>query len=183
MAEHRELALDGSVGPTSRSYWVVEGRLAAGAYPGKKGREELDQIPEVTVKVLEAGIDTFVNLTQDCTIEDLSHYDADVGQEATVERFPIVDNSIPTVSLMVEVLDFIDDCLKHGRNPYVHCWGGLGRTGTVVGCWLIRHGYTDFWNVRDELGRLRVGDLEAGHRESPQVPEQWEFVRSWKEGR
>ena len=97
MAERPELALDGSVGPTSRSYWIVEGRFAAGAYPGKKGREELDQIPEVTVKVLEAGIDTFVNLTQDCTIEDLSHYDADVGQEATVERFPIVDiNPRPT---------------------------------------------------------------------------------------
>jgi len=65
MAERLELAPDGSIGPTGRSYWIVEGRFAAGAYPGKPGRRELNQIPEVTVKVLEAGIDTFVNLTQD----------------------------------------------------------------------------------------------------------------------
>ena len=99
-----------------------------------------------------------------------------------MKRFAITDVSIPSVELMVEVLDFIDDCLEHGRNPYVHCWGGTGRTGTVVGCWLIRHGYTDSDGVFDELARIRIGDLEAGHRNSPQVPEQWEFVRSWREG-
>ena len=185
MAERLELAPDGSVGPTGRSYWVVEGRFAAGAYPGKRGRRELDQIPEVTVKVLEAGIDTFVNLTQDYpggTDGHLDHYDDDVIGAAVVKRFAIRDVSIPGVDLMVEVLDFIDDCLEHGRNPYVHCWGGTGRTGTVVGCWLIRHGYTDSDGVFDELARIRIGDLEAGHRGSPQVPEQWEFVRSWREG-
>ena len=57
MAERLELAPNGSVGPTGRSYWVVEGRFAAGAYPGKKGREELDQIPEVTVKVLSVDLE------------------------------------------------------------------------------------------------------------------------------
>ena len=27
-----------------------------------------------------------------------------------------------------------------GRKVYVHCWGGVGRTGTVVGCYLVRQG-------------------------------------------
>ena len=185
MAERLELASDGSVGPTGRSYWIVEGRFAAGAYPGKAGRRELERVPEVIVAVLAAGIDTFVNLTQDYpggTDEHLNHYDDDIDGAAVVKRFAIKDVSIPSVDLMVEVLDFIDDCLEHGRNPYVHCWGGLGRTGTGVGCWLIRHGHADSESVSVELGRLRVGDLEAGHRESPQVSEQWEFVGSWREG-
>ena len=184
MAERLELAPDGSVGPTGRSYWIVEGRFAAGAYPGKAGRRELERVPEVIVAVLAAGIDTFVNLTQDYpggTDEHLNHYDDDIDGAAVVKRFAIRDVSIPGVDLMVEVLDFIDDCLEHGRNPYVHCWGGIGRTGTVVGCWLIRHGYTDSDGVFDELARIRIGDLEAGHRDSPQVSEQWEFVRSWRE--
>ena len=36
----------------------------------------------------------------------------------------------------------VDDALGEGRTVYVHCWGGIGRTGTVVGCWLVRHGLT-----------------------------------------
>lgn len=24
---------------------------------------------------------------------------------------------------------------------YLHCWGGIGRTGTIVGCWLARNGF------------------------------------------
>jgi len=183
MAERLELAPLGSVGPTSRSYWVVEGRFAAGAYPGEATRSE--RPPEVVSDLLAAGIDTFVNLTEDDPSGPesfLNRYDDHVEGVAVVQRFSIVDASIPSVGHMVEILDLLDATLAAGRNPYVHCWGGVGRTGTVIGCWLIRHGYTDSWNVGDELGRLRVGDLEAGHRDSPQVSEQWEFVWSWREG-
>ena len=52
--------------PTDRSYWVVPGRFAAGAYPNTRepapdGRNEVVEI------LLAAGIDDFVNLTQDRT--------------------------------------------------------------------------------------------------------------------
>ena len=184
MAERLELAPLGSVGPTSRSYWVVEGRFAAGAYPGEAARSE--RPPEVVSDLLAAGIDTFVNLTEDDPSGPesfLNRYDDHVEGVAAVHRFPIVDVSIPSVGRMVEILDFLDATFAAGRNPYVHCWGGVGRTGTVVGCWLIRHGYAEAWNVRDELERLRAGDLGAGHRDSPQVIEQWDFVRAWEEGR
>jgi len=34
---------------------------------------------------------------------------------------------------------------------YVHCWAGRGRTGTVVGCYLKRHGIAEDTNVIQEL--------------------------------
>ena len=40
---------------------------------------------------------------------------------------------------MLAVLDAIDIALCEGHGVYIHCWGGVGRTGTVVGCWLKRH--------------------------------------------
>ena len=52
-------------GPTNRSYWILEGKFAAGAYPGKEhsGIHELDA---ENIKALEnSGIEVFVNLTQD----------------------------------------------------------------------------------------------------------------------
>ena len=63
--QHLEVAADGLIGPTSRSYWVVEGRLMAGAYPGKKDTGETGGRPEVTQQLLDAGTDVFVNLTED----------------------------------------------------------------------------------------------------------------------
>ena len=59
------------------------------------------------------------------------------------ERHPIRDLSVPrSPQDMASILDALDEALEGGRNVYVHCWGGVGRTGTVVGCWLVRHGLT-----------------------------------------
>ena len=40
------------------------------------------------------------------------------------------------------ILGAIDVALAQGRTADVHCWGWIGRTGAVVGCWLVRHGLT-----------------------------------------
>ena len=32
---------------------------------------------------------------------------------------------------MQEILDAVDRALAAGRNVYLHCWGGIGRTGTT----------------------------------------------------
>ncbi len=56
-----------------------------------------------------------------------------------------------------------------------HCWGGLGRTGAVVGCWLRRHGEKD---PLKKLQELRVGASNS-HRASPQSEDQYSLVRNW----
>ena len=183
----------GVVGPTERSYWVVDGRLAAGAYPGKAGRGSLEQVPEVLEKLLEAGIDTFVNLTQDDsavfphgTDVHLTRYLPAVADRAEVLACPIPDMGLPDggPDEMKEILDAVDLALDSGRNVYVHCWGGSGRTGMVVGCWLRRHGLAEPEEVLEVLQDLRTsGDRNGGHKDTPQTPDQRWMVESWEEGR
>ena len=84
---------------------------------------------------------------------------------------------------MVTILDAIDKYLSASKVPYIHCWGGIGRTGTVVGCWLIRHGHATPDTVGDLISELRVGDLEAGYRLSPEAESQWEFLLNWQLGK
>ena len=62
----------------------------------------------------------------------------------------------------------------------MHCWGGVGRTGTVVGCWLVRHGL-DGGDPIAAIAQLRASI--AGERPSPETPGQAALVRGWRRGR
>ncbi len=137
--------------------------------------------------LLEAGIDHFIDLTE--AKEPLEPYDQIVKEEARLlgkevqwERHPIVDVSIPeSPEQMTGILDTIDAALDSGDTVYLHCWGGVGRTGTVVGCWLVRHGLTgddalaqvaEWWSG---MAKARWG------RSSPETSQQREYVLGWRE--
>ena len=61
----------------------------------------------------------------------------------------------------------------------MHCWGGVGRTGTVVGCWLVRHGLDG--GDADRAHRRAARDIPGG-RPSPETPGQAALVRGWRRG-
>jgi protein-tyrosine phosphatase len=55
----------------------------------------------------------------------------------------------------------------------------VGRTGTVVGCWLLRQKLARPANVLDTIMELRKQDRERGQRMSPETPGQQRFVKQW----
>jgi predicted protein tyrosine phosphatase len=83
---------------------------------------------------------------------------------------------------MKKILDTLDQLLKDGRKIYIHCWGGVGRTGTTVGCYLIRHGKTG----EEALAQLAVWwqhvPKHSLHPRSPETDEQVKFILDWKTG-
>jgi protein-tyrosine phosphatase len=78
---------------------------------------------------------------------------------------------------MREILTQIARALEGDAPVYVHCWGGIGRTGTVVGCWLVERGHTGP-SALEQLKTLRLHP-EKNRRPSPEMPEQIDFVRTW----
>jgi predicted protein tyrosine phosphatase len=94
-------------------------------------------------------------------------------------RYAIRDGSIPTQAVMEQILDEIDSATAQDRTVYVHCWGGKGRTGTVVGCYLIRHNLATPQSALETITRLR--SAIRPYQPSPETEEQRAFVRSWKE--
>jgi protein-tyrosine phosphatase len=63
----------------------------------------------------------------------------------------------------------------------VHCWGGKGRTGTVVGCWLVRHGKATGDQALAMIQELRKND-PTRYEPSPENETQRQMVREWKPG-
>ena len=96
-------------------------------------------------------------------------------------RFPIRDMGVPECSSMRRILDAIDRHVERGESVYLHCLGGVGRTGTVVGCWLSRHGIAEGAAALHEIDRLREFDPTLD-LPSPQTEEQRRMVRSWGVG-
>jgi protein-tyrosine phosphatase len=70
--------------------------------------------------------------------------------------------------------------MANGEMVYVHCWGGVGRTGVVIGCWLARNG------SMGESALLRLRQLwqhcpKSRTRQSPETAEQEGYIIGWKE--
>jgi ADP-ribosylglycohydrolase len=83
---------------------------------------------------------------------------------------------------MRRILDAIDSALDTGQTVYVHCWGGVGRTGTVIGCWLVRHGRSGQAALR-EVATLYSAMSEAKRRRHPRSPEtesQRRMIAHWE---
>jgi protein-tyrosine phosphatase len=80
---------------------------------------------------------------------------------------------------MRAILDAIDDSLDRDLPVYVHCWGGHGRTATVVGCWLVRHGMSGDEALR-RIAELRRAYPELRHEPAPQANVQYAMVGNWK---
>ncbi len=175
--------------PLPNSYWVKPGRFAAGEYPGAKEPE----LAATKLKtLLDTGINHFIDLTEPGEptpsgelrpyTEIAQEQARSLGRTVVCERHPVIDASVPSSpEQMAGILDAIDAALADGKAVYVHCWGGVGRTGTVVGCWLVRHGYKGDAALCQIAEWWREVEKFYWSPNSPETRKQRAYVRNWAE--
>ena len=171
--------------PHADSYWIPrpEGVVAAGEYPGDLNPE---RAREKIAAILDAGITCFVDLTEH---NELRPYQPMLEHEASARgvtiqhiRRPIRDMGVCGSAEMSATIETIHAAVTSGQKVYVHCWGGVGRTGTVVGCWLVEQGMqpADALAMVDTLFHTMSPAKVARHPEgSPQTDAQRAVVRGW----
>ncbi|NOP98001.1 protein-tyrosine phosphatase family protein [Mycolicibacterium fortuitum] len=160
------------------AWWVEPNRLLAGEYPGATTPESA----EAKIRVLlDAGIDSVIDLTTE--VDQLTPYLGLLHAAAdksgrTVQHFahPIPDYGVIDDAGYDAILARIRSELDNGRNVYVHCWGGKGRTSTVIGCLLAADGLS-YDAVIARIAELRAGTRKAAYP-CPESTAQHDLLRA-----
>ena len=144
--------LSSYVGPTDYCNWVIKDQLMAGGYPASVDDDETDEL--LLTLIRDYGFDTFVCLQEEVNAHAperawrggraprpymhdirriMSQHKRDIPfPKVDFLHLPIVDGSVTADALVDALCDDLIARIRAGRRLYVHCWGGHGRTGTVV---------------------------------------------------
>ena len=179
--------------PFDKSYWVLPEQLLAGYYPGSMTKE---RTVEKLNALLDSGIRCIINLmepdeysTDNAPVIEYTEALLEIARERDIElklyNFHVEDLSVPGKEQMKLILDVIDRNLygENKRPVYVHCRGGIGRTGNVIGCWLKRHHFeSENQSVLEVLYKIRSLQIPSQYLyDSPETEEQKNFVLNWEE--
>ncbi|KIY63503.1 hypothetical protein CYLTODRAFT_403129 [Cylindrobasidium torrendii FP15055 ss-10] len=173
--------------PIPNSYWATPLLLAC-EYPWTPKNPRKPKLDNL----LQAGVRTFIDLTESGELSPYANGNILSGRadllgidNTTIEyhRFPIRDRSLPqSVEYMYKVLDVLSDNEKRGRISAVHCRGGIGRTGMVVGCWLVQCGIAKDGQEALEIIAGEWASVEKCIRfpHSPETGPQFDFVKNFR---
>ncbi len=146
--------------------WMIESELAAFA---------LFALADLG-RLAAEGIGAIVSLTEEVP-EPL------VGERRfKLLHLPIVDMTVPETAQVERFVHFVDRMIAMGRPVGVHCLAGLGRTGTMIACYLVTRGMSAGQAI-DHVRSVRPGSIQTEEQE--QMVHRWERVRSgeWQSGR
>ena len=172
---------------TFHYWWVKQAVLLAGPTPAACDRVSSRQFLRF---LLDAGVRTFISLQEEDELirkdnpfyhDRLALLAETLGVETACFRVPITDGTTLNAHTLRLVLDMMDSSIGQGKPVYVHCMEGHGRTGTVMGCWLVRHGLSGEGALRC-LRDLRATDTYLASKRSPQQPAQDATVKGWVTG-
>jgi atypical dual specificity phosphatase len=129
--------------------WVDDGQVLACAYP----REQV-----ALAALAQQGISVLVNL------HEQAHGPSRLAPYGLTEvHLPVVDFTPPSPEQLEQGVAAIVQARAAGERVAVHCGGGLGRTGTLLACYLVQQGMEGEAAI-DRVRAVRPGSVETAEQ-------------------
>jgi len=126
--------------------WLYPDRLLACAYPWG---------PDGLASLAERGISVVVNL------HERGHDPERLARLGLTQiHLPVPDFTAPTADQLARGVRAINQALAAGQRVAVHCAAGLGRTGTLLACYLVSTG------LEPEAAIARIREVRPGSVET-----------------
>jgi atypical dual specificity phosphatase len=131
--------------------WLIEGEIAGMAKPASSVHD--------FEFLKENGFEAIVSLTEfplnEALIEEFGF---------SVKHIPVRDFEAPTLEQIEDFIAFAEKARAEGKKLVVHCDAGVGRTGTVLACYLVSKGYNAAKAI-EEVRIKRPGSVETIEQE------------------
>ena len=82
----------------------------------------------------------------------------------SVKHLPVRDFEAPTLEQIEDFMAFAEEACAEGKKLVVHCDAGIGRTGTVLACYLVSKGYNAAKAI-EKVRMKRPGSIETIEQE------------------
>ncbi len=160
--------------------WLDDGHLDA---PGRvglticPGRRDRDRRVEGDLsRIIALGGRRLVSLLTGAELEWAGV--SDLGERASLAGIthrhePIVDQGVPPLEVMEDLITWLLDGVDRGEDTVLHCMGGLGRSGLVAACMLVDRG-------RSPAHAIALVRQARGPR-AVETSVQVDYVREWSE--
>ena len=129
--------------------WIIEKKLAGSAIPTSK--EEVDWLKEEGVKSIVTIREQPLDENWVDGIKYLHVHSNDMG--------------VPEFDDLVNSVDFIHSRIMANEPVMVHCLAGLGRTGTILACYLIKYQNTSADDAIQKIRKERHGSIQSFSQE------------------
>ena len=125
--------------------WLIYGKLAGSAIPTSK--DEINWVEE-------QGIKSIVTVREEPLDEN---WVEDVKYLHVISN----DMGVPEFRDLVNSVDYIHKRITEDEPVMVHCLAGLGRTGTILACYLIKYEKISAKNAIQKIREKRHGSIQS----------------------
>ena len=125
--------------------WLIENKLAGSGIP--------TSIEEVQW-IIEQGVKSIVTIREEPLDDD---WIKDVNYLHVMSN----DMGVPEFDDLVHVVDFIHKRITSNEPVMVHCLAGMGRTGTILACYLVKYQNMSADEAIQKVREERPGSIQS----------------------